>query len=240
MDALIAGARTLGLELTPAQVERYRRYLAVLTAWNARVNLTSPAALADAERIHFLDSLTLAPHVLQAFPGGGSPSLIDVGSGAGFPGLALHIALPDLRVTLLEATGKKAEFLRAVCAELGLTGVDVVTARAEEAAHDPALREQFDVVTARALGPLATVCELTLPFCRVGGLLIASRGADAESEASRCEGALESLGGRLRAVAGVDVPGLSGQRALVLVDKLNETPARFPRRSGMPAKRPLV
>ncbi len=235
---LIAGARALGLDLTPVQLEQYRRYLHGLGSWNARVNLTSPAALADAERVHFLDSLTLAPEVRRLLPEGGR--LIDVGSGGGFPGLALKVALPSLRVVLLEATGKKADFLRAMCSELELEQVEVVAARAEEAAHMSSFRESFDIATARALGPFPVVLELTLPFCRVGGTLIAPRGSEAPLEAARCSAAIESLGGVLREVQPVRVPELSAQRALVIVDKVVRTPERFPRRTGIPAKRPLA
>ena len=177
------------------------------------------------------DSLVLLPHLE------GVETLIDVGSGGGLPGLALKIARPDLRLTLLEANRRKAAFLVHACARLGLTGVSVVAARAEDAGRDPELRERFDVATARALAAMPILAELCLPFVRVGGRLLAMKaGAAEEAEAARS--AIGRLGGRLEAV--VDSP--SAARSLgqvVVVAKVEPTPAEFPRRAGVPSRRPL-
>ncbi|MCH8199676.1 MAG: 16S rRNA (guanine(527)-N(7))-methyltransferase RsmG, partial [Chloroflexi bacterium] len=155
---LAAGAKQAGCELTEHQVELFGRYLAGLSAWSGRANLVSASALADAERVLFLDSLALVPVLRREQPA--AARLIDVGSGAGFPGLVLKLLLPELDVVLLEATRKKASFLTWMAEDLGLEGVQVRAERAEEAARDGALRDSFDVATARALGPLPVVLEL--------------------------------------------------------------------------------
>ena len=236
LERLAEGTRSLGMELSAAQLDQYRSYIAGLVAWNQRLNLASREALADAERTLLLDSLSLVPLIVREQ--GPAGSLVDVGSGAGFPGLALKVALQGLRVVLVEATRKKAEFLAWMAAELGLPDVEVVAERAEEVARRPEYREAFDVATARALGPLPVVMELTLPLCRVGGLLIAPRSSSAEAEAESAKAVATQLGGRLRGVEAVEVGRASGT-ALVVIDKVEETPPRFPRRTGVPAKRPL-
>ena len=227
----------MGIPLAEAQLDVFRRYLAGLTEWNQRFNLTSPSALADAERVHFLDSLAMVPVIKRDHPG--AERLMDVGSGAGFPGLVVKLVMPELRVVLLEATRKKAEFLRWAADTLELGDVDVVAERAEEAAHREDLREAFDVVTARALGPLPVALELTLPFCRVGGSLIAYRGADGAGEAAEAGPVASRLGGHIRSVERVEVDGIKERTVLVVLGKDAHTPGEFPRRTGIPSKRPL-
>ena len=235
---LAAGAKQAGFELTEHQVELFDRYLAGLSAWSGRANLVSASALADAERVLFLDSLALVPVLRREQPA--AARLIDVGSGAGFPGLVLKLLLPELDVVLLEATRKKASFLTWMAEDLGLEGVQVRAERAEEAARDGALRDSFDVATARALGPLPVVLEIALPFCKTGGTLIAPRGASvAAAEAAACASAAAALGGRSAGVERPAVEGVAERTAIVVVEKTSATPPRFPRRTGIPAKRPL-
>ncbi len=236
--ALAAGAKQAGCELSEHQVGLFGRYLAGLSAWSARANLVSASALADAERVLFLDSLALVPVLRREQPA--AARLIDVGSGAGFPGLVLKLLLPELEVVLLEVTGKKAAFLTWMADDLGLEGVHVWAERAEEAAHRSELRGFFDVATARALGPLPVVLELALPFAKTGGTLIAPRGASAAAgEAAASASAAAALGGRIAGVERPAVEGVAERTAIVVVEKTGATPARFPRRTGIPAKRPL-
>jgi 16S rRNA (guanine527-N7)-methyltransferase len=241
LDILAEGAVALGVELSDLQLGQFQAYLAALTEWNRRKNLTSPGALADAERVHFLDSLSLVP-VIRREPEG-ARRLIDVGSGAGFPGLALKIALPELDVVLVEATGKKAEFLSYLKDSLALGEVEVLAERAELVARRGGYREAFDIATARAIGSLKLVMELTLPFCKIGGVLIAQRGGDAEEEAALATKASNTLGGGVPSVE----PAFASLAAdaetrgsIAVVRKLSETSDRFPRRDGIPAKRPLT
>jgi 16S rRNA (guanine527-N7)-methyltransferase len=237
LDVLAKGADALGIELTDLQLGQFQTYLDGLVEWNKRTNLTSPAALADAERVHLLDSLTLVPVIRRESPT--ARRLVDVGSGAGFPGLALKVAIPDLDVVLVEATGKKADFLTWMANSLGLGDVEVLGHRAEMVGRHEDYREAFDVATARAIGPLALVLELTLPLCKVGGVLVAQRGGDAEAEAGLAAKAAQTLGGGEPTVEPAQEAGTEIRGSIVVVRKINETSDRFPRRDGIPAKRPL-
>jgi len=243
VEILAAGAAALGLPLSAAQCEAFARYRERLLAWNRRVNLTAIVEPAEVETRHFLDSLTCALPLLAQWGGAARvPSLrcVDVGSGGGFPGLPLKLALPQLHVTLLEATAKKADFLTYLVADLRLEDVDVVGARAEALAQSPAYRESYDVAFARALAPLPTLLELTLPFLRPGGLLVAPRKGHVEADVASATRAVDTLGGGPRTCVPVTVPRLADGRVLVVVDKVGPTPPGYPRRAGIPAKRPLV
>ncbi len=233
---LVSGAAKLGLPLSPHQLAQLNRYYAELEQWNQRVNLTAVIAPEEVEARHFLDSLTVA----LAFPYGlgGSSRLLDVGSGAGFPGLPLKLACPDLRLALMDSVGKKTIFLRHVCDVLGLTDVEVHTGRAETLAHT-GLREAFDGVVSRAVAPMNVLAELTLPFCRVGGIAIAMKSEDSAEELAQAERAIGVLGGHLEQVVAVHLEELGERRVLMVVRKVSPTPQRYPRRPGIPAKRPL-
>lgn len=228
----------LGLRLSPAQIEAFARYEAALIEWNARINLT---AIDDPYKIrtkHFLDSLTCLP-ALGAPPAGLRGRLVDVGSGAGFPGLALKIAAPGLQVTLVESVEKKAAFCRHIAATLGLGGVEVLTERAEALGLNPAYRQRFDWAVGRAVAPMPVLAEYLLPLARVGGMMIAMKGENAPAETQAAEKAFTVLGGRLRRLQPVTLPGVAEERYLVIVDKVHATPPGYPRRVGLPAKRPI-
>lgn len=230
--ALAPAAHLLGRPLTDSQVRQVISYLALIAAWRKRARLTAIARPLDAVRLHVLDSLLC----LRAdLPHGAL--LVDVGSGAGLPGIPLKIARPDLRVTLLEAAARKAAFLELAAARLRLE-VAVLKARAEEAAHDGRWREQFDVVVARAVAPLPALCELTLPFVRVGGKAVLLKGPAVDKELAPGEHAASALGGGDVGVVQAELPG-GLRRAVVTIGKIGLTPPDFPRRPGMLAKRPL-
>ena len=236
-SVLQEGARRLGLGLSAKQERQFNLYQEGLAGWNRQVNLTSKTALAGIERVHFLDSLALVPLMQRDMPN--ALSLVDVGAGAGFPGVPVKLALPDLRLTLVEATSKKADFLRWLVAELGLSNVDVVAQRAEQLAHVPGYREAFDVATARALGPLAAVLELTLPFCRMEGMVMAPRAGDVADEVTSAAPIAHELGGHLRPPEPAPLPASRKGASIVLADKVAPTSPRYPRRAGLPAHRPL-
>ena len=187
----------------------------------------------------FLDSLSLVPIIRREQP---SPArLVDVGAGGGFPGVVLKIAMPDTAVVLVEATRKKAAFpLVGSSMTWNLERAEVVAARAEDAARASGLRGAFDVATARALGPLPVVLELTLPFCRMGGLVVAPRGIGADADAKAARGAARLLGGRIHDVEAPDALDEQSSTRIVVVDKVAPTPDKYPRRAGMPRKNPLV
>ena len=244
MQRLADGARALGISLTDDQLNAFQVYYETMIAWNARVNLTRITDYEAVQVKHFLDSLSCLAAVERhslplAHVAGPGLCAIDVGSGAGFPGLPLKIAFPALRLTLLEATGKKTVFLQALVERLELSGVTVVNARAEEAGQDPAHRERYDLALARALAEMATLAELTLPLVRVGGLVVAQKGEDPSAEVQAAQSAIQTLGGRTREVRPVTVPGLEAARHLVVLEKLSATPHPYPRRPGIPAKRPF-
>lgn len=236
MKYLVIGASRLGIDLTPDQVDRFQAYYEELIDWNSRINLTAITDYQDVQIKHFFDSLIVVGALPQ--PITSALRLIDVGSGGGFPGLPLKIVLPQIQLVLLEST-KKVEFLRHMAQALALVGVSIVSSRAEEAAHIHEYRERFDVVVARGLAEMSVLAELTLPFCRIGGLLVALKKGEISEEMNASRKAMVTLGGRLAEVKPVNLPEFNDNRCLVVVEKIAETPPRFPRRAGMPAKRPL-
>jgi 16S rRNA (guanine527-N7)-methyltransferase len=237
MSLLYQHARAFGLELTPIQQAQFEAYYHLLVEWNARFNLTTLTEYTAVQVKHFLDSLSAAPFFLAGQTNG--KTMIDVGAGAGLPGIALAIAFPELRVTLLEATGKKVRFLDEVARALPLENVTAVHGRAEEFAHDRNQRAQYDYVAARALAEMRTLVEYTLPFARVGGCVIAYKAVGAEEETAHAQRAIETLGGRLRAIMPVKLADLDDVRRLVVIDKIAPTPDLYPRAGGAPKSRPL-
>jgi len=240
MQRLLDGAQALGLSLAPEQQASFQRYYEELIVWNEKFNLT---AITDYEQVqirHFLDSLSclLAEEIRLAL-GRPDARAIDVGSGAGFPGIPLKLVCPSLHLTLLEATGKKVTFLDHVVGRLGLHRVVAVKARAEELARDPAHRGQYDVALVRAVADLPVVAEYALPFCKLGGWLVAQKGEAGAAEAWRAESSISLLGGELRRVMSVELAGLPEDRSLVIIEKVSPTPESYPRRPGLPRKRPL-
>jgi 16S rRNA (guanine527-N7)-methyltransferase len=236
MESLQTGAQALGLALSPVQVRLFQAYAGELVAWNQRLSLTAITSPEDIQVKHFLDSLTC----LQALPPGFvCRRVLDVGSGGGFPGLPLKIFDPSLQVTLLETTVKKAVFLRHMVEYLGLTGVEVVAERAETLGQNPAYRGTYDLVVARAVAEMVVLAEYCLPFCRVGGLFVAQKKAGNAAEMTNAEGAVAALGGRMLPAIPVLLPGAE-PRQLVVVEKVAATPSRYPRRPGIPTKRPLA
>jgi 16S rRNA (guanine527-N7)-methyltransferase len=235
---LATDAKAFGVTLDDGQLAAFGRFRELLLEWNERLNLT---AITDPQEVlthHFLDSLSAA----QAVPvelREGAARVIDVGSGAGFPGLALAIAFPKWRVTALEATGKKVKFLEHVASVLRLTNARPLEGRAEVLAHNKEERGRYDVVTARALAPLPTLLEYCEPFARAGGVTIAPKKGDvaAELEAGRAAAAL--LGGRMEEPMAVTAPGLEDERILVLVHQERLSLPLYPRAAGAPTKRPL-
>lgn len=240
MEKLKSGAEKLGIHLTPTHLEQFETYYQELVAWNRRVNLTSITGYEEVQVKHFLDSLTVALAVKP--PAGGERlNVIDVGTGAGLPGVPLRILLPGIRLVLLEATAKKAKFLSHLVARLGLGDVEVVVGRAEEVAHRAGYRERFGLVLSRAVAPLPALAELALPFCEVGGRFLAPKKGSVASELSRASKAIAVLGGGRPEVKEIGLEEVFGdRRLLVIIGKVKPTPDAYPRRPGLPAKRPIV
>ncbi len=225
----------LGLHLTRSQLSALSLYERELIDWNTRFNLT---AIRDPHEIHikhFLDSLTC----LMALRETPFDRLIDVGTGAGFPGIPLKIIFPQMQVTLVESVGKKAEFCRHVVNILDLKRVEVVQDRAENLGQNPSYREQYDWAVARAVAILPVLAEYLLPLVRVGGSMLAMKGESGPVEAHSAERALRVLGGHLRQLLPVALPGVAEERYLVMIDKVAATPKGYPRKVGIPARRPI-
>jgi 16S rRNA (guanine527-N7)-methyltransferase len=235
MKSLVSGAQRLGITLTDGQVLQFEQHQKLLLDWNQRMNLT---AVRDADQIqerHFLDSLTcsLATGDLNGL------SLVDVGTGAGFPGLPLKIVYPDLQLTLVESVHKKTNFLAAVVEELELSDVQIVARRIEEVGQDPYHREKYDWAVARAVAGLNTLVEYLLPLARVGGHALAQKGVSAISETAAAEKAIAILGGSPSLLHPVQLPGREQPYYLLVIEKILATPDQYPRRVGVAAKRPL-
>lgn len=227
--------RQVGMRLNARQMALLAQYEQELLAWNERFNLT---AIRDVEEVrvkHFLDSLTC----VQAIRENPGKRVVDIGTGAGFPGLVLKIAYPAVQLTLVESVGKKADFCRYMVKTLGLDNVEIVQERAENVGQVQAYREQFDWAVARAVAALPVLAEYLLPLVRVGGSMLAMKGESGPAESHASEHALHMLGGHLRQLLPVTLPGVAEERYLVIVDKVAATPTRFPRRVGVPSKRPL-
>jgi 16S rRNA (guanine527-N7)-methyltransferase len=236
LDKRFAGwAADLGVSLAPEQLDQLGRYLALLLEWNERMNLTAVRDPLAIQIRHFLDSLSC----LQMMGDVNGRSLIDVGTGAGFPGLPLKIACPGLQLTLVESVQKKARFLQAVVDELALPDVKIVTERAELLGQHPAYREQYDWAVARAVAKMPVLAEYLLPLCRIGGHMLAQKGESAAIETAVAESAFHILGGANQRLHMVHLPETAEQHYLVVADKMAATPSRYPRRIGIPAKRPL-
>ena len=237
MQHLKAGAQKLGIDLNPTQLEQFSIYYDELIEWNKKINLTSITDPVEAQLKHFLDSLSLFPALKQPFDG---CSFIDIGSGGGFPGLPLKIAFPAIDMVLLEATNKKAAFLRHVTRQLGLDNVEVLCQRAEAAAHKPQYRQSFDYALCRAVSSLTSLAELALPFCAIGGRFITLKKGDIADEVDKAAKATETMGGGQTEVKKVELEKLPDERYLVIIDKIAPTPDKYPRRPGMPTTRPIL
>jgi 16S rRNA (guanine527-N7)-methyltransferase len=235
LDRLAAGATALGVNLSEAQLRSCGRYLELLVEWNRRFNLTSLQAPEEIIDKHFIDSLTCS----LAVDFSAIHRLVDVGTGAGFPGMVLKISFPHLEVTLLDAVEKRLRFLQRVGEELTLTGVQIVHARAEDAGRDPRTREQFDVVVSRAVARLNSLAEYCLPLVRVGGSFLAQKGPQIDDELDEARPALRKLGGGEPTVKSLLLPGTEMGRSLIAVPKPRPTPAEYPRQAGTPRKHPL-
>ena len=239
-EILVENKDEVCVPLSAETILSFRKYAEMLKEKNKVMNLTS---ITDDEGIalkHFIDSLTIASYVdeEQSKVKGRKVSLIDVGTGAGFPGIPLKINKPDLDLTLLDSLAKRLTFLEEVCGELGLENVKFVHSRAEDAGKDKKYREKFDIATARAVANLPVLCEYCLPFVRKGGCFIAMKGK-LEEELKDAEKAISILGGKIETVKEFLLPGTDADRTIVVIRKIKETPARFPRQAGKPSKEPI-
>ena len=241
LDPLRSEVSRLALELDAEAESRFGRYLDLIEAWRVRAGVT---AIRDADTIQerlFGESLALLVALREAgaLPAGERTAIVDIGTGAGIPGIPMHIADPSLALTLIESHGRRCEFLETVIEELALDGVAARRMRAEEAGRDPGLREGFDLAVARAVAPLRVLVEYALPLLRPGGLLAAPKGSRARDELHEAEAAIETLGGHVLTPLPLSLPEGAVAQIVVLVRRSGPMPERYPRRPGIPSKRPL-
>lgn len=239
VDKMEAGLGALGITLTDRQMEQFYQYYELLLEWNQVMNLTAITELEEVVSKHFTDSLSLVKAVKDLSSSGAK--VIDVGTGAGFPGIPLKIAFPELQITLLDSLNKRVRFLNEVIVQLNLSeGISAVHGRAEDYGRDSAYREQYDLCVSRAVANAATLSEYCLPFVRVGGSFIPYKSGKVDEELEQGKKAIAALGGRVEDVVRFQLVGEEADRTLVVIRKKEKTAKRFPRKAGVPSKEPLV
>lgn len=232
---LIEGGKAFGIDLTADQVQQFSQYLDLLLEWNQKINLT---AIIEEEEIiikHFLDSISciIVPAIKK------NSKIIDIGTGAGFPGIPIKICYPDIFLTLLDSLQKRIQFLEAVGERLGFRNVSFEHGRAEDFGQNEEFREQYDIAVARAVAPLNILCEYCLPFIKVGGSFVCQKGRNIDEEIRNAEKAIQILGGKLTEIKPVSLPFSDIVHHLIVIQKIKQTPTKYPRRAGIPTKKPL-
>lgn len=226
---------SLGIVLSQKQIEQFLQYYEMLVEWNKVMNLTAITEYEDVMKKHFVDSISL----IKAYDVNKSASVIDVGTGAGFPGLALKIAYPNLRLTLLDSLNKRISFLDAVIENLGLQDITTIHGRAEDYAKQGKLREQFDLCVSRAVANLSTLSEYCIPFVKIGGQFISYKSEKIAEEQTRADKAIQILGGKAVGQIEFTLPDSAIYRNLFIIEKIKSTPNKYPRKAGLPGKEPL-
>lgn len=234
-ELLREGAKQLDINLTEAQIDQFMKYKELLQEWNQKMNLTAITEDREVMTKHFLDCMTIN----KALNMNEKYSVIDIGTGAGFPGLVIKIAFPHLKVTLVDSLKKRLVFLDTVIKELGLTDIECVHSRAEDLGKNKAFRESFDICASRAVANLAVLSEYTLPFVKVGGYLIALKGQKLDEELEQGKKAITILGGQLEEVVHTGVPFTDLDHKIAKIKKVKPTAAKYPRKAGEPTKAPL-
>lgn len=228
--------KELDIELTETQKQQFNKYYELLTEWNKVMNLTGITEYDEVNEKHFVDSLA----IVKAVDMNGVSSVIDIGTGAGFPGIPLKIAFPQLHVVLLDSLNKRIKFLNAVIEELGLEDIITLHGRAEDYARKEEYREKFDLCVSRAVANLATLSEYCIPYIRVGGIFISYKSGNIEDELNASKKAVNVLGGSLEDTVKFQLPGTGIGRSFVKVKKNKNTAKKYPRKAGLPGKEPIV
>ena len=226
-------AEELGMSLTNMQVDKFFTYMELLLEWNEKINLTAITKPEDIILKHFIDSMTVAQYIKQ------ESKIVDIGTGAGFPGIPLKIIREDLDIILLDSLNKRINFLKEVIDKLQLTKINAIHSRVEELGKDKKYREKFDVATSRAVANLSTLAEYQIPLVKLDGVCVSMKGSDVKEELELSKNAISLLGGKIEKVDNFQLPKSDINRHVVIIRKIKNTPAKFPRKPGMPAKEPL-
>lgn len=226
-------AQEIGYNLQEEQLEQFFTYKELLIEWNKKMNLTAIEQEEDIITKHFIDSLSIASYIPD------TTKIIDIGTGAGFPGIPLKILKKDLSITLLDSLNKRITFLEEVIRNLSLENIQAVHARAEELAHKEEYREQYDIAVSRAVAPMHTLLEYMLPYVKIGGKCICMKGPNLQEESKDLQNCLEILGGKIEKIEELVLPETEIKRNIMLIKKENKTPKKYPRNPGMPSKKPL-
>ena len=237
-NILIDGCQKMGININNEQIRKFSRYLELLVQWNQKINLTSLKTPQEIIIKHFLDSISCVK-VINKYINTEGISVIDVGTGAGFPGIPIKIICPSIRLSLLEARKKKTRFLEKVTEEMNFQQVEILNGRAETFGKCPDYREKYDITISRAVAPLNILSEYCLPLVRVGGLFVAQKGRSYKKETEKSFKTIQVLGGELIGVENVRIPFIDQERHLLLIKKIKGTPSKYPRKEGFPQKRPL-
>lgn len=232
-EIMTENLKELNIELTEKQLEQFYEYMNILIEWNKVMNLTNITEPIEVIQKHFVDSLTVLKHIKE------TDMIIDVGTGAGFPGIPIKIAFPKTKIVLLDSLNKRIKFLNEVIAKLKINDVEAMHGRAEELAHNKIYREKYDIAIARAVAPLNVLSEYLLPFIKVNGIAICMKGSKGKEEAKNGEKAIEILGGKIKEIKEFELPNTDICRTILILEKNKNTDKKYPRRSGIPSKEPL-
>ena len=223
----------LGIDFYVEQLDKFYKYMELLIEWNQKINLT---AIIEPEEIilkHFIDSITILKYIEK------DAKIVDVGTGAGFPGIPVSIMRPDLKITLVDSLNKRLIFLQEVIKELNLENIEIIHSRAEEFGQNKKYRESFDIATSRAVANLSTLSEYLIPLVKIGGKVISMKAADANNEINDAKNAIEILGGKINKIDEFNLPNSDIGRTIILINKEKSTPNKYPRKPGTPSKEPI-
>lgn len=234
-ELLIEGCELLGIEINNKEVDIFLEYMSILLEWNKKINITSITDKKDFIIKHFLDSLTC----IKTFDFKGTEKIIDIGTGGGFPGVPLKIMMPEIKLTLLDSTQKKVKFLNELVKKLTIENVISIHGRAEDYGNEKSYREKYDIAVSRAVAPMNILLEYCLPFVKKGGIFIAQKSSEIETELNEAKNSLKRLGGKIEQDIRLELPFSNDGRSIIIIRKTNKTPNNYPRRAGIPQKKPL-
>ncbi len=232
-DLLLEKLDIINVKINKKQIEQFNLYMQLLLDWNKKINLTAITEENEIILKHFVDSLTVLKHI------GENDRIIDVGSGAGFPGIPIAIMMPNIKITLLDSLNKRINFLNEVKDKLALKNVETIHNRSEDCGKDKKYREKYDVAIARAVANLSTLSEYLLPFVKLGGKMICMKGSEIEQEVINAKNAIKKLGGKIDLIEDFYLPGSDIKRNIIISKKINKTPDNYPRKAGTPGRDPL-